>query len=396
MKQYNCIKKTINCSLKILYISHLHPPAGAPLKNMGGMQRVSLQLVDVLTSNKDVELETIMLEARWGNIEWKTTFFLLDLAVSLPEIVERKNIDVILFSSMVTASLAPFIRKRVNVPMVTINHGHDVTLSFRIYQLFLKSVFKALDGVISVSEATRDASISRGLNPDKGISLPNGMSINSDVLGDHNKTLARARISEITGKDLSNKHILLTTGRLILRKGHAWFIENVLPEVKSDVEYIIIGSGPEMSTIKSVVKKSNFSQNISILGRQPEDVLQDAYRAADIFVMPNIMVPGDMEGFGVVMLEANLMETPVVATDLEGIKDVIKPNVNGYRIEVGNALKFAECIDNILNTELDPLGKSAKEYVLNNFTWEHVSRRYLQYLDQVRINFKTRNLLSMT
>lgn len=360
------------------------------------MQRVSLQLVEVLESNPDVELETLMLEAKWGNIGFKTTFFLLDLFVNIPEIIERKNIDVILFSSMVTASLAPFIRKRVRVPMVTINHGHDVTLSIKIYQLFLKSVFRALDGVISVSEATRAASIVRGLPPEKGISLPNGMSIDIENNEMNGKSLARKRLETLTGKDFNGKFILLTTGRLIRRKGHAWFIENVLPEIKSDVEYIILGSGPEMTTIQNLLKKSEIANKVTILGRQPDDVLQDSYRAADIFVMPNIVVPGDMEGFGVVMLEANLMETPVVATDLEGIKDVIKPHYNGYKIEVGNAFKFAECIDNIINNELDSLGKSAKEYVLENFAWEQVSLRYLQYLAEVINNFKRRELLSIT
>jgi len=363
---------------------------------MGGMQRVSLQLVEVLQANDNVELETMMLESRWGNIELKTTFFLLDLLVSIPEIVERKKVDVILFSSMVTASLAPFIRKKVHVPMVTINHGHDVTLSFRIYQYFLRSVFKALDGVISVSEATRNASISRGLHPQKSISLPNGMPIDTNSIGEIDKIAARKRLSKITGKDFKDKRILLTTGRLIRRKGHAWFIENVLPEIKSDIEYIILGSGPEMLVIQKLLKNSEYAHRVSLLGRQPDDVLQDSYRAADIFVMPNIVVPGDMEGFGVVMLEANLMETPVVATDLEGIKDVIMPHVNGYRIEVGNALKFAECIDNILNNELDSLGKSAKKYVLENFAWDQVSLRYLQYLDEVIDNFKSRDLLSIT
>jgi phosphatidylinositol alpha-1,6-mannosyltransferase len=363
---------------------------------MGGMQRVSLQLVEVLESNSNVELETLMLEAEWGNIGLKTTFFLLDLLVKVPEIVERKKIDVILFSSMVTASLAPFIRRSVCVPMVTINHGHDVTLSIKMYQLFLKSVFRALDGVISVSEATRSASIVRGLHPDKGISLPNGMSIdkvNKDV-GD--KTSAKKRLESIIGKDLNGKYILLTAGRLIRRKGHAWFIEHVLPEIKSNVEYIILGSGPEMPTIQNLLKRSKIAKKVSILGRQPDDVLQDSYQAADIFVMPNIVVPGDMEGFGVVMLEANLMETPVVATDLEGIKDVIKPHINGYKIDVGNALKFAGCIDNIINTELDTLSKSAKEYVLENFAWEQVSLRYLQYLNEVINNYKRRELLSIT
>lgn len=58
--------------------------------------------------------------------------------------------------------------------MVTINHGHDVKLSIGIYQNFVPKVFEALDGVISVSEATRQECIKRGMSPEKGVALPNG------------------------------------------------------------------------------------------------------------------------------------------------------------------------------------------------------------------------------
>src|SRR5690606_10325261 len=110
------------------------------------------------------------------------------------------------------------------------------------------------------------------------------------------------------------------------------------------------------------VQQSSQSNHIYLLGRQPDDILQLAYCAADLFIMPNIVVPGDMEGFGVVMLEANLMNTPVIASDLEGIIDVIEPGKNGYRIEVGNHTLFAKEIDRVLLNELDVLSESCREY----------------------------------
>jgi phosphatidylinositol alpha-1,6-mannosyltransferase len=374
--------------LKILYISHLHPPADAPLKNMGGMQRVSLQLVETLKRNSDIELETVKLEAEWGSIGTKTAFFLLETVLKLPKLVSLYNADVILFSSMVTASIAPLIRKKIKIPMVTINHGHDVTLSVRLYQRYLKTVFNSLDGVISVSEATRKASIKRGMDPGKGISLPNGFSPEDFNSGECDKQIARDLLLKKLDLPLNGNKVLLTTGRLIKRKGHEWFISKVLPEIQTEVVYIIVGDGQELDRIRNAVRSSPHIRNIFVLGSQPDNILQLAYCAADLFIMPNIEVPGDMEGFGVVMLEANLMKTPVIGSDLEGIKDVISPGKNGYRVEVGNNKLFAYEIDRVLREELDTLSESSRSYVFSKFTWENVSQRYVEYLKTAIRNFK--------
>lgn len=375
--------------MKILYITHLHPPADAPLKNMGGMQRVSLQLVETLKRNSDIELETVKLEAEWGSIGTKTAFFILETVLKLPKLVSLYNADVILFSSMVTASIAPLIRKKIKIPMVTINHGHDVTLSVWLYQRYLKTVFNSLDGVISVSEATRKASIKRGMDPGKGISLPNGFSPEDFNSGECDKQIARDLLLKKLDLPLNGNKVLLTTGRLIKRKGHEWFISKVLPEIQNEVVYIIVGDGPELDRIRNAVRSSPHIRNIFVLGSQPDNILQLAYCAADLFIMPNIEVPGDMEGFGVVMLEANLMKTPVIGSDLEGIKDVISPGKNGYRVEVGNNKLFAYEIDRVLREELDTLSESSRSYVFSKFTWENVSQRYIEYLKTAIRDFKT-------
>lgn len=352
------------------------------------MQRVSMQLVDILTTEPDVELSVIKLEAKWGSIGYKTTLFLFDLVATLPTIVERDKPDVILFSSMVTASLAPFIRGRTETPMVTINHGHDVTLPIGIYQWFLKYVFRSLDGVISVSRATRQACIDRGMDPDKGVALPNGFSSESLDLDGCDKNISREKISDLTGINLQGKKILLTTGRLIRRKGHQWFIEQVLPLLTHDVTYLVVGDGSEMEAIKSSVQRTRQQNKVILLGRQSDEILSHCYCAADLFIMPNIKVPGDMEGFGVVMLEANLRNTPVVASDLEGIVDVVEPGVNGYRINPGDSLNFASTIDRVLKSELMSLSETCRNYVLEHFTWEKVSKRYIHYLQNVIVKSK--------
>lgn len=376
--------------MRILYISHLHPPENAPLDNMGGMQRVSMQLVEELESREDIEVKTIIQHAPWKGIELKTVFFLLKLIFKLPKVVKEFQPDVILFSSMVTASLAKFTRKKVSVPMVTINHGQDVKMPVGIYQNFIPKVFDALDGVISVSEATRQECIKRGMAPEKGAALPNGFDM-SDFQQVPDKISARKEIEAEFNIDLSDTFLLLTVGRQVKRKGHEWFIKEVLPEIKSKVLYLIVGDGPEHERLKELTHSSPEKERILLVGKQSDEVLKSSYAASDVFIMPNVPISGDMEGFGIVLLEANLAGTPAVAADLEGIKDVIENGMNGYKIEVKNYKKFAEKVDTVLENELKQLGASSRSYVLENFTWNKVAQQYISYLQQVINNKKAIN-----
>lgn len=366
--------------MKLLYISHLHPPKDQPLESIGGMQNVSMQLVDSFKKRDDVEINTIILHSSWQFIGIKTFFFLITLLWRLPAAVKKHRPDVILFSSMVTASVLPFMIKKPRVPCVTINHGQDVTLPVAPYQWYLPHVFKNLQGVISVSSATKNASVQRGMDPAIGVVLPNGFDkkVEQDL---PDKQKARKILEEKFGVSLQNKKLILTVGRLVKRKGHQWFIEKVLHKIQSDVVYLVVGDGPEFDAVVHEREQSPLKNNIIIAGRQPSDILNISYAAADLFVMPNIPVKGDMEGFGIVLLEANRAGVPAVASDLEGIKDVIDQGTNGYRVPHGEPDLFARKIDKVLEDELNILSEKAKQYTGEKFSWDSVVSKYVSFLN---------------
>lgn len=351
---------------------------------MGGMQRVSQQLIRELERKESVRVfkETVNAAGK-GKIVAKTISFLFKELIELPHQVREHQADIVLFSSMVTASLAYWVRSRIDVPMVTINHGRDVTLPIGIYQWFVPKVFNKLDGVISVSRATRQECIKRGMSPEKGVALPNGFDLNR--LGHFpDKKDSRDRLQRNFNIPLDQKFMLLTVGRKVKRKGHEWFIREVLPQLGDQVVYVTVGDGPQYDSIWEASEDMACHDRIFLLGRQPDEVLKQAYAAADLFVMPNIPVEGDMEGFGIVLLEANMAQTPAVAADLEGIKDVITQGKNGYLVSPQNAKEFADRIRAILsNGQLQKLSQRTREYVQNQFSWNHVAEQYVDYLQQV-------------
>ena len=374
--------------MRILYVSHTHPPEGEILDNVGGMQRVSQQLIRELESKESVTVfkETINAAGK-GQIVAQTVSFLFTELMELPHKARECQADVILFSSMVTAGLAWAIRHRVSVPMVTINHGRDVTLPVGIYQWFVPKVFDALDGVISVSRATRDECIKRGMAAEKGVALPNGFDL--DRLGNFpDKQESRNRLQRNFHIPLDQKLMLLTVGRKVKRKGHEWFIREVMPQLDDRVVYVTVGDGPQYDNIEEAANEASYHDRIFLLGRQPDEVLKQAYAAADLFVMPNIPVEGDMEGFGIVLLEANMAQTPAVAADLEGIRDVIEQGKNGYRTPTLNAQEFAEKVQGMLNENLKQFSKQTKSYVQKHFNWNYVAEQYVKYLQTVIDRFE--------
>lgn len=266
--------------------------------------------------------------------------------------------------------------------MITINHGRDVTLPVSIYQWFVPKVFNSLDGVISVSRATRQECIKRGMDPEKGVALPNGFDFKK-LNNFPDKKESRNRLQRNFRIPLENKFMLLTVGRKVKRKGHEWFIREVMPKLGDNIVYVTVGDGPEFDSIDDAIDESAFQNRIFLLGRQPDEVLKQAYAAADVFVMPNIPVEGDMEGFGIVLLEANMARTPAVASDLEGIKDVIEQDQNGYRVPTRDADTFAETVNQLLTNNLEQFSQQTRNYVQEQFSWDHVAQQYIDFFQTI-------------
>src|SRR5699024_8825395 len=131
----------------------------------------------------------------------------------------------------------------------------------------------------------------RGMTPEKGVALPNGLDLKR--LGNYpDKQESRNRLQKNFRIPLDHKLMLLTVGRMVERKGHEWFVREVMPRLDDRVVYVTVGDGPQFDDIEQAAEESSCSSRILLLGRQPDEVLKQAYAAADLFVMPNIPVAG--------------------------------------------------------------------------------------------------------
>lgn len=374
--------------MRLLFVSHSFPPPDRPLSNVGGMQRVATELYDAFLENEAVEVRSLVLRTTWERVHLKTPLFLFKSAREIKRLAKKEAIDVILFSSMVTASLAVWQKKAIQesgVKTAAIVHGQDVTTPFGPYQRFVPKVFAALDLVMPVSRATGEQCLQRGLPESKLQVVPNGVDLSRfEPLKDRDEMRADmlAAFSDDQHPLPENALLLCSVGRQVKRKGFAWFIAHVLPELPEHVHYWLAGDGPETENIRQTAASHGVSHRVRLLGRISDEHLSLLYRGADLFVMPNIPVPGTMEGFGVVMLEAGLSGLPAIASRLEGIQDVITEGKNGHFVESGDAEGFLSAITHYSEnrSQLITASENAATYTAATFGWEAVARQYVHVL----------------
>lgn len=373
--------------MHILFVSHSFPPADRPLANVGGMQRVATELHRALRAQEGLKVSDVVLRSTWQWTHVRIIPYMLRVLVRLFRASRKGNYDVILFSSMVTAALAiPFRRtlRRAGIRTAVIVHGRDVTLPVRIYQMLVPFIFRAMDLVLPISDAVRSACQERGATTLRLFRVPNGVDTSRfETL--HEAEDARQRLRALLPVGRSIPHdalVLCSVGRQVRRKGFAWFVEHVLPRLPGTVHYVLAGDGPERVSIREASERAGVAHRVALLGRVSEDDLAVVYRGSHLFVMPNVPVDGDMEGFGVVMLEAGLNELPTIAARIDGIRDVIASGQNGHLIEPMNPAEFAETIVAYAADmqTLDRARARAREHVRMHFDWSTIARQYVQAL----------------
>ena len=220
-----------------------------------------------------------------------------------------------------------------------------------------------------------------GIEPDRfGDSFPGVLTTRSDrraVLA----TAFPALADKIGPDDL----LLCSVGRQVKRKGHEWFIRNVMPQLARNVHLALGGKGPQSEAIRQATLDTGLDDRVHSLGLVAEEDLASLYSGGDLFVMPNVPVDGDIEGFGVVMLEAGLCGMPSIASRIEGIQDVITDGVNGYCVDALDVDGFADIINRYAAApdSLDKLSETSRSHTIETFAWPTVCAQIVATLKKV-------------
>lgn len=338
-------------------ITRKYPPS------VGGMQRLSFELTTRLRARRVIRLVAL----RRGET---LAIFLLTSAAAVLGGIMRRSIRVLHLGDPVLAPLGVMARL-CGVPVCVTVHGLDVTHRSPVYRAWLRIFFCNLDGYLCISNATREAAIARGAPPSRVHVTGVGIEVPPDLD-------PRPRENQL----------LLFVGRLVRRKGLVWFVGTVLPLLAQRhpaLRLAIIGAGPEHGAVERAAAKAMVTDRLEWLGAVPEMEKWQWLARASICVMPNIPVDGDMEGYGIAALEAVAAGTPLVAADIEGLRDAVEPGMGAMLIPAQDARAWATAISTLLDSpdRAAMLGRRGREWARMHRRWDEVCDQYEQVFGAV-------------
>lgn len=144
--------------------------------------------------------------------------------------------------------------------------------------------------------------------------------------------------------------------------------------------YIIVGSGPQEKYLKQLAADLDIKSFIKFVGSVSHKNLVNYYNACNVFVLPSKTEPPDIEGFGLVFLEANACSKPVIGTFSGGIPTAVVDGETGILVEENDTEALATGINKLFSKSdlATKMGKNGRRRVLNEANWDTASAQLLQ------------------
>jgi phosphatidylinositol alpha-1,6-mannosyltransferase len=302
----------------------------------------------------------------------------------LAKALQIPRFDVLLCGQAHHSLMIPalMIHRMRGTPFGIFTYGLDLLRpQRRIQRPLFNWLLRQADLVFAISERTADIAGSLGVRNDNIRVIYPAVNI-SRLQIEQSPTLVRER------HGLIGKRIILSLGRLVERKGFDTVIR-AMPMILAAVpnaHYLIVGNGDFREALKSMVDLLDLGEHVTLAGWKPDDQIADYFAACDVFAMISREIPerGDVEGFGIVFLEANYMGRPVVGGRSGGVPEAVLHEETGLLVDPNDPQDVASAIVRLLcNEELAvQLGSNGRKRVLQEFTGKRATEILLRFLDK--------------
>ncbi|WP_348523859.1 glycosyltransferase family 4 protein [Endozoicomonas sp. G2_1] len=257
----------------------------------------------------------------------------------------------------------------LGVKFLTYVHGEDVETAAmsREYNFLVKLVCSKAEMIICNSENSRTIVERLGYaSGDKIVVLNPGV--------DSTKFIP-SKVDERFRQQLGwhNKKVIITVGRLQQRKGQDKMIA-AMPDILThhpDALYAVIGRGECAGLLKGLIEKHGLQNSVQLLDEVSDEQMIKCYQQCDLFILPNRTIESDIEGFGMVLVEAQSCAKPVVAGDSGGTRETMLVGQSGFIIDCTSSENIAKELSKILDDEdfMDSMGKVGRQHVENTLDW---------------------------
>ncbi|MBT3583723.1 MAG: glycosyltransferase family 4 protein [Halobacteriovoraceae bacterium] len=330
--------------------------------------------------DQEQEFEIYRLACRFKNSILRS-LFLLPTFFKLIKKYQIKNIHCANIYSALVPFLASFIAP-VNYSVWA--HGMEITilnskLRSPIYKWICKSVLRKSSLIFANSNFT--AKQVKALNiinlkievVKLGVDPSDYINISQSAISEFNDNLLKKY-------SMNQDLILFGLSRLVKRKGYDLLFEALKKVEKTypRFKFFIGGTGPEEKSLSLLVKRLDLEQKVIFLGKVPQPEVPFYYNVADIFILNNryLEESEDVEGFGIVFLEANLCGTPVIGGRSGGAPDAIEDGKTGFLVDSDNPEDIAEKIIKLMEAkELRlKMGLYGKERAIGQYSYENMAK----------------------
>lgn len=298
-------------------------------------------------------------------------------------LIRRHNTENVWFGASVPLGiLANVARKAGAKQTIATSHGHEIGWSMIPgARTFLRRVFASQDVLTYLTEATLEHL--RPYIPDSAhlVRLPGGIDTETFSFNAEDRARLRARY----GID-EDEHVVVCISRLVPRKGQDMLIKawETIASRHPGVRLVIVGEGSYEKRLRPLADASPVSQLITLTGKVPYEELPAHYSMGDIFAMPCRTRGGglDIEGLGIVYLEAASIGLPVLAGNSGGAPEAIIDGETGYVADGHSLESIIENLDKLLSEpeKAAAMGQRGLEWVKSEWTWAKLAEPLLEIL----------------
>lgn len=374
--------------MRVLMVSQDFPP------HIGGIQTYSLELARRLARWCEA-LEVVAPVAPGSDALDRTLPFAVRRVRSstdalvvrgLPALWSRAwrgRFDVAFHAQWTTAP-ASLLARRTGRPrrVFVAAHGRELLLrpaehlpvASRFYDAARRRVLHQADGILAVSRYTAGLARALGVDPGRVHVIPNGVDARRFDLPD-----ARVRADAFRRRhDLVGRPCYATVARLVPHKGIDTGIR-ALPALRRAVPqatYVVVGDGPDTPRLRELARDLGVSDAVRFLGRVSDAEVIDALLACDAFALLSRESPPDVEGFGLVLLEAGACGRPVVGARSGGIPDAVAEDDSGLLVPPDDPPATADALGRLLGdpTLARRLGEGGHRRARDVLSWDHTAR----------------------
>src|SRR3990167_3684392 len=176
--------------------------------------------------------------------------------------------------------------------------------------------------------------------------------------------------------------LLLSVGRLVERKGYDRVIQalSALSGRYPHIHYLIVGAGPYETALRALVVRTGLVNRVHLIGQVSDNNLPSYYATCDVFILPTRVLDAgkDVEGFGIVFLEAASFGKPVIAGNTGGGTDAVIDEVTGLLVDPENISHLATAIERLYTNPVlrSRFGEAGKKRVQEQFQWPTIAKKF--------------------